>query len=335
MRNPTRSAAVTGRRRLSLGRVGVATVAAADTGAVCCRRLSVVAVTSSARASSAGRGVAVGGEGGEGLEDGPLDFLGNGGPSPPERRDLAGDALGGDGLGIGPGEGRLAGQHLVQHRAQRVDVGAAVEPALAGGLLRAHVRGRADDHAGLGEPLGVARAFQHLADAEVRHQHLAVGGEEHVLRLDVAMDDAVAVGVVQGGRGLARDPERVAHRELLLAGEAGAEGLALDVGHGEPEPAGRVARVEHGEDVRVLEPGREADLAKEALGAESGGELGVEDLEGDGAVVLEVAGEEDGGHATAAELALERVTAAKPCLEVRPQVGHVRFVSGRGWKALL
>ena len=78
----------------------------------------------------------------------------------------------------------------------------------------------------------------------------------------------------------------------------------------------------------MLEPGGEADLAEEALGAEGGGELGVEDLEGDGAVVLEVLGEEDGGHATAAELALERVAAAKPCLELCPQVGHVRF----GWR---
>ena len=40
-------------------------------------------------------------------------------------------------------------------------------------------------------------------------------------------------------------------------------------------------------------------------------ELGVEDLEGDGAVVPEVAGEVDRGHAAAAELALEGVAAGE------------------------
>ena len=49
------------------------------------------------------------------------------------------------------------------------------------------------------------------------------------------------------------------------------------------------------------------DLALEALGAERGGELGQEDLEGDRAVVAEVVRQVDDGHAAAAELALERV----------------------------
>ena len=57
----------------------------------------------------------------------------------------------------------------------------------------------------------------------------------------------------------------------------------------------------------MLEPGGEVDLALEALGAEGGGELGTENLEGDQAVVLEIPGEVDRGHATAAELALEQV----------------------------
>ena len=57
----------------------------------------------------------------------------------------------------------------------------------------------------------------------------------------------------------------------------------------------------------MLQPGGEADLALEAVGAERGGELGEEDLERDGAVVAEVVGEVDDGHAAAAELALDGV----------------------------
>ena len=57
----------------------------------------------------------------------------------------------------------------------------------------------------------------------------------------------------------------------------------------------------------MLQPGGEPDLAQEPLGAERGGELGVQHLERDLAVVLEVVREVDRGHAAAAELALERV----------------------------
>ena len=52
------------------------------------------------------------------------------------------------------------------------------------------------------------------------------------------------------------------------------------------------------------------------------GELGVEHLEGDEPVVLEVAGQEDRRHAAAPELALDRVATAKTFLELRAQVGH-------------
>ena len=79
----------------------------------------------------------------------------------------------------------------------------------------------------------------------------------------------------------------------------------------------RGARVEHGEDVRVLESGGEADLALEPVGPERGGQLGVEHLERDRAVVLEVLGQEHGGHPPAPELALERVARAQAVLKLR------------------
>ena len=69
----------------------------------------------------------------------------------------------------------------------------------------------------------------------------------------------------------------------------------------------RLAGVEDRQDVRVLQPRGELDLAEEALRPERQGKLGVEDLERDPAVVLEVAREPDRGHAAAAELALERI----------------------------
>ena len=64
------------------------------------------------------------------------------------------------------------------------------------------------------------------------------------------------------------------------------------------------------------------DLAQEALGAERGGELGAEHLEGDLAVVLEVVGQVDRGHAAAPELALEHVAVAEGVGEKRVDCGH-------------
>ena len=57
-------------------------------------------------------------------------------------------------------------------------------------------------------------------------------------------------------------------------------------------------------------------------GPSEAAELGVEHLERDRAVVLEVARQEDRRHPAAAELALERVVGAEPGLELGAEVGH-------------
>ena len=57
----------------------------------------------------------------------------------------------------------------------------------------------------------------------------------------------------------------------------------------------------------MLQLRRGADLAEEPLAAERGAELGVQDLDGDVAVVPEVVREVDRGHAAGAELALDAV----------------------------
>ena len=68
----------------------------------------------------------------------------------------------------------------------------------------------------LRRPLSASR------DAEVRHHRVALG-EQDVLRLDVAVHDAVAVRVVERVGHLARDAERLVDRQLPLAVEPVAE----------------------------------------------------------------------------------------------------------------
>jgi hypothetical protein len=72
----------------------------------------------------------------------------------------------------------------------------------------------------------------------------------------------------------------------------------------------------------MLQPGGEADLALEALGAEAGGQVQVEELERDRSVVPEVLGEPDRGHPPAAELALEGVAVAQSRAQCCYRIGH-------------
>ena len=177
--------------------------------------------------------------------------------------------------------------------------------ALGGGLLGAHVLGRAERQPGLGQarPAGVAEG---QGDAEVGDQCIPVG-EQDVLRLDVAMHRPMAMGVVERGTDGRRDVYRVGNGELVFAHQPRAEGFAVHKGHHiEQEPIG-ASGIEERQDVRVLQRSCELDLLEKALAAEDGGELGAEDLDGDFPAVLQVLGEVDGGHAAGAEFALDAV----------------------------
>ena len=61
----------------------------------------------------------------------------------------------------------------------------------------------------------------------------------------------------------------------------------------------------------MLELGGDADFAEEPVGTEGGGQFGMQHLERDRPIVLEVVGQEDGGHAPAAGLTLDGVGARR------------------------
>jgi hypothetical protein len=109
------------------------------------------------------------------------------------------------------GEGRRADEHLVGQDAHGVEVGPVIQVGVGRRLLRRHVRGRPHHEAGRGDRGAARGVVQRLRDPEVGH--LGVGADEQdVLRLDVAVDDAQAVGVAQRVDHVAQDPERVGHR---------------------------------------------------------------------------------------------------------------------------
>ncbi len=90
---------------------------------------------------------------------------------------------------VGLVERRPQRQQLVERQPQRVEVGPGVARALK--PLRRHVPQRADDVAGVRQVLGAGR----LGQPEVGHPDVALAIQEQVRRLDVAVEDALAVGM--------------------------------------------------------------------------------------------------------------------------------------------
>ena len=202
------------------------------------------------------------------------------------------------------GEGRPAGERLVEDHPQRVEVGAAVDRPAAR-LLRRQVRRGAELHPRPGEG-GVA---EHLGDAEVGQQQAVVlGAQEHVLRLDVAVDDPAPVGVVERGRRLPQVLARLRQAERALLAQAVVEGAPLDVGHHQVGGVVGLAVVVDGEDVGVVERGDRLRLALEAR-QEVGvrGEVGVEHLDRHAPLEQQIGGEEDLGEAALPDLPVEPV----------------------------
>jgi hypothetical protein len=74
----------------------------------------------------------------------------------------------------------------------------------------------------------------------------------------------------------------------------------------------------------MLKPGGQLDLTLETLGAKRCGKVGMQHLDGDGPIVLDVTREIDRGHAPATELALDLVTSGKRFTEFGQDLRHRR-----------
>ena len=101
-------------------------------------------------------------------------------------------------------KGQPSRQHLIQHHAGGVDVGTCID-AVAPRLLRRDVMDGAQRLLGQGLA-GVCQA----CDAEIGHLHAAVPQNHDVLGLDVAVDDAAAVGMLERLADLCGEMQRLA-----------------------------------------------------------------------------------------------------------------------------
>jgi hypothetical protein len=143
-------------------------------------------------------------------------------------------------------------------------------------------------------------------DPEIGDQRLPVV-DQHVLWLDVAVDHALAVCVVQRARHALGQRDGVFDVQLLFMIQLVAERLPLDIRHHVVQERLRLAGVVQRQDMRMLQVRRHLDLRQEPLGTDHGGQLRSKHLEGHLAVVLDVMGEIHGGHPAGPELVLDHV----------------------------
>ena len=238
------------------------------------------------------------------LVDDALQLRRHGGIRARQRRLLA---LQHRGLHVRPGdahEGPPPGDHLVEHHAERPDIGARVH-VLPARLLWRHVIRGTDERARFGgeRVRGAVRRGgrrDQLREAEVEDLHEAVRTDDHVGGLDVAMDDAGGVRGGEGRRHLDGDVDGLGDRQEL--DEALIERHALDVLHREvAAPVGGLAEQVDVRDVRMAQGRGGACLPLEPRQVVRLDRAAVEHLDGDGAVQRQVAGEIDLPHAAAAE----------------------------------
>ena len=178
----------------------------------------------------------------------------------------------------------------------------------------------------------VACRDDRLRDSKVGDDRRAAGDED-VVRLDVAVHDAVLVRVGERLGDVAENADRRANRQRSRLKHL-AQRRALDEGHGIVGKAVRLARREHGDDVRMLEPRGELDLALESRDGEPAASSGGSTLTTTLRPSARLLGDEDARHAAAAELTLDGVGGAEAGLELIASETASRGIDSRGVTSL-
>ena len=166
-------------------------------------------------------------------------------------------AIGGNGHFLA-GRG-VAGEQFVQQDAEAVEIAAGIDVRPAGGLLRTHVGGGADGAAGAGGGgVGGRPPGGGFGDAEINHlghQPSGLLADDDVGGFQIAVDDALLVGVLDGIANREKQLQPAAHAEAVVVAEIG-DFLAIHQFHDEVRPAGGGgAGIEDAGDVRVVHAG--------------------------------------------------------------------------------
>ena len=151
--------------------------------------------------------------------------------------------------------------------------------------------------------------------------------EQDVGRLDVAVHEPDGMRGVERGADLEADRRDPRGRDPALAGQQALEVDPGHVAHDEVEMAALLAGRVDRDDVRMVDRGRHARLALEALTeARIARPLGGDQLDGDGPAERQLGRAVDDAHAAAAG---DRLDAAAGDLGAWEQIGHTQIVTQR------
>ena len=201
---------------------------------------------------------------------------------------------------VGQVERQSPHKQLVQHHAEAVDIGVDADPP-GSDLFRSGVGGRHEPQTGPGLLDRCFEAFQLLGDTEVEQLHRAVGGDEDVGGLEIAMYYQMAMGVLNRLAHGAEQLEPLSNARSVRGTIVG-ERDTLDVLHDEPWRSVREGiRVVQAGDGGVIQVGQGTLLAGEPL-ATGRGEPGITQQlhRGQGTQILPF-GEVDDSHPSLAQ----------------------------------
>ena len=148
--------------------------------------------------------------------------------------------------------------------------------------------------------VAAVRGRLHLGQAEVEQLDVAVAGDHHVLRLQIAMDHAALVRAGQHVGHLRRDAQSFLQRNRALQ-DRRSKRLTLDHLHGDVCDVVDAADVVDGHDVRMIERRGRARFLLEAAEQLRAGHIRRKNLDGHVAIELRIAGLIDLAHTTGAD----------------------------------
>ena len=160
----------------------------------------------------------------------------------------------------------------------------------------------------------MARPPRLLRDAEVGHDGATVDIDQHVLRLDVAMRDALPVRVLQGASGLREHRPRDRNRQRTLRADQIVQRATFDVAHDEEEQIFDFMHFVDRHDRLVPPFGDLLRFAAEVLECPLGIQVRrQQQLDGNATARLQLLRQKYGGEATAAQLANNREPTGGGC----------------------
>ena len=173
-------------------------------------------------------------------------------------------------------------------------------------LLGTHIRGRSDCGARLREMLCLGRA----RDSKIHHDRLALLVDHDVGRLDIAMNHALAMRVIQRARDFGENRLRHRNRKCLVLRQHIVERAPVDVLHDEIQKAVFLFDGVDIDDVRMIELGGGSRLCQKPIPHPLAiCEPRQHHLDRHASVQLEIVREENRRHPAAAKLAFDLVFA--------------------------